>query len=441
MKPYPTIQGKNNLESLSDYLLGTIPLANKKDLKNGLLVIREKDDGMDKLNNEFRRVRTNLDNICNADTKVIMFTSLEHESGKTFIALNLAMTQSLAGKRIVLLDLDMRKATLSEMISNQEQQGLDSFINRSVQLRTIVKKNYFYNDFDIIPIGKKPTNNPSDFLMKNKERFKELIVSLRRDYDYVFLDSTPLNIVTDADIVNDCVDLTVFIVREGFTDLRKLSKLEKMAKRNNKQPQKLAMILNGSKMKELDEKKTGTFYIWVFLFAAGMLLAGYLFYPEINMFFSKRKPPVSQILVQVEEKEANEDTPNIAVAPGLDKTPEINDVLKPAEIQKNETSISMTEVTPTTSQRELEAVPVISSQSNLGSSKWLLVAGSFRIESNAKRFKKTLEEEGYTCEIVRSRNQMYYRVSIGSFDNLADAEAKRRDIQVNSNLELWIPRR
>ena len=128
MKPF--IRDENDLESLSAHipLLGNIPFVNKKDLRNGELLVR--DGSKDMINESFRTIRTDLLNKCDADMKVIMFTSLEQGTGKTFTALNLAksMVFLIPGKRIVLLDLDMRAARLSKMISNPHQ-GLSSFLN------------------------------------------------------------------------------------------------------------------------------------------------------------------------------------------------------------------------------------------------------------------------------------------------------------------------
>jgi len=101
------IQGKNDLEGLSVPLLGVIAHADSSYLENGqYLLVSE--TGRDMVNETFRIVRTSLDATCGKDKKVVMFTSFEPGCGKTFVALNLAMSFALAGKKIALVDVDMR---------------------------------------------------------------------------------------------------------------------------------------------------------------------------------------------------------------------------------------------------------------------------------------------------------------------------------------------
>jgi len=242
-----TIRGEQDLENLSVPLLGIISLAEPKDPKNKdqksvALLVSEK--GQDLLNETIRTVRTNLDTMCTPDKKVIMFTSFEPGPGKTFTALNLAMSMALAGKRIALLDMDMRTATLSRMISDPVQ-GMSLYLSGIIpEERFIIEENYFYNGFDVIPAGEIPPN-PTELLMS--DRFRGLIARLKKDYDYVFLDSTPLDVVTDATIVGKHADLTIFVVREGHTHRRKLRELKKIFEK--KQFKEIATILNGSKVK------------------------------------------------------------------------------------------------------------------------------------------------------------------------------------------------
>ena len=236
-----TIRGEKDLENLSVPLLGVIALADSKEQRGGALLVRDR--GTDMLNETFRMVRTHLDTISGADTKVIMFTSFEPGPGKTFIALNLAMSLALAGKRVALLDLDMRTATLSRMISNPAQ-GISFYLSGIIpEERFIIEENYFYNGFDVIPVGEIPPN-PTELLMT--ERFRGLIARLKRNYDYVFLDCTPLDVVADANIVGKQADLSVFVVREGYTNRRKLREIEKIHKKGLFKS--MATILNAAKL-------------------------------------------------------------------------------------------------------------------------------------------------------------------------------------------------
>ena len=248
------IRGKNDLEGLSVPLLGVIALANGESQKNGEYM-RVSETGRDMINETFRMVRTGMDFACGKDMKVVMFTSFEPGCGKTFIALNLAMSFALAGKKVALIDTDMRLATLSKISewppkSSEEtttdfgiRYYLDGGVSYTSLLQYHIRKNRYYKRFDIFPVGAIPLN-PTELLMC--DRFSKMLEHLRMKYDYVFLDCTPLDVLTDANIVSKLADLSVFIVREDFTDRRKLRELEKTYRKG--QFNNMAMILNGVKL-------------------------------------------------------------------------------------------------------------------------------------------------------------------------------------------------
>jgi len=240
-------------------------------------VVNEKDDNKDKLNKEFRSVCTKMINLCDEkNLKVIMFTSLEQESGKTFTALNLAKSITLVHKkRVVLLDLDMQKAKLSKMISDPPH-GLISYLNGSIYNEKIIIYYCFsngYKGFDVIPVGKELTDNPSDLLIQKKDRIKELIARLKLKYDYVFLDSKLIDYFAETDNIDNYADLTVFVLRENHTDRRRLGDLEIIYKK--KQYKKMAMILNRSKMKKNGIFDVSKILVLVLFIALGMLIIGY----------------------------------------------------------------------------------------------------------------------------------------------------------------------
>jgi len=227
------IRGKNDLEGLSVPLLGVIALAESEDQKNREYM-RVSEIGRDLINETFRMVRTNMDFTCGKNMKVILFTSFEPGCGKTFVALNLAMSFALTGKKIALVDADLRTATLSkvsELSDRDTNFGYCNYLNKNRTYAQLMqydmRRNRYYKGFDIFPVGAIPLS-PTELLMS--DQFKIMIEKLRNKYDYVFLDCTPLDIVTDATIVSKLADLSVFIVREDFTDRRKLRELEGLYK-------------------------------------------------------------------------------------------------------------------------------------------------------------------------------------------------------------------
>jgi capsular exopolysaccharide synthesis family protein len=228
--------------------LGTVPRdrqkrkKSKRDAVPSSLAVR--DNSRDPVSEAFRVIRSNMD-FMNAKNggSVIMVTSFNVGSGKSFVSLNLAMSFALTGKKVILLDLDLRKATLSSSLETNKT-GISSWLGGIVSsFDEWIIKEWLNPNLDILPAGKLPPN-PAELLLG--ARFGELIAALRERYDYVFLDTTPVNIVADASIVAGSADTTVFIVREGLLDRRMVPELEQMY-RSGKFPN-MAVLLNDSDM-------------------------------------------------------------------------------------------------------------------------------------------------------------------------------------------------
>ena len=199
-------------------------------------------------------------------------------------------------------------------------------------------------------------------------------------------------------------------------------------------------------------KRTGNsnlWVLWVLLVAAGLGVAGYYFYPNIDNFIanknSKGKP--ATIIAEPEVKPedtgvTDEDTTNSGVAQSLDEATDKRNALNPAGSQPTE--VARTPTTPTTSTPTTSSTPstpsrpVTQSQSSAGSGNWALVAGSFKVQANAESYQKTLQAEGYSTEIILAKNNLYW-VSIGSFNTLA--EAQRQANQVSAKRDVWIGRK
>jgi capsular exopolysaccharide synthesis family protein len=246
-----TIRDRNDLSALSVPLLGIVPEAREKG-KKGMLLVQE--NGRGAIDESFRIIRTNLEFNRMPDMKVVQFTSLEPGAGKTFMAVNLAMSFALAGKKVVLLDLDLRTATLSGIIEYPEI-GISNMLSKMVMdERFFIEKDYFYPGFDIIPAGPMPAN-PSELLMS--DHLKILIEKLKTVYDYVFIDCTPFDLVVDAAIVAKLADFSIFVVREKYADRRTLPELENIYRSDKLK--NVRIILNASKA-EMPSEKYNAYY-------------------------------------------------------------------------------------------------------------------------------------------------------------------------------------
>ena len=169
----------------------------------------------------FTVVRTNLAYMLHgieSKGKVLMTTSAIPESGKTFISANFSSClASLEGNRVLLIDADIRKASLSDALASYMTQrskgGLFSYLlGSSTDLSDLIVRIDASSPFDFLPAGVVPPN-PTELLLG--DRFSQLIEKVREMYDYILIDSVPFVNVADALITNRVADMTMVIVREG----------------------------------------------------------------------------------------------------------------------------------------------------------------------------------------------------------------------------------
>ena len=218
----------------------------KEDDKSAIVV---KPGRRDAVNEAFRVLRTNLDFMTGKDgsTKVIQVSSFNPGSGKTFITMNIAASYALAGAKVLIMDLDLRKGLLGKNLKLHNE-GLSMYLSGNVaDVHDITVK--VQDNMYVIPAGILPPN-PSELLMT--DRFRNLVSALRKEYDYIFLDCPPVDIVADTAIVARVSDLTIFVVRAGLLDKRALPLVAKIAE-DGVYP-RMSMILNCS---EIEHRRYG----------------------------------------------------------------------------------------------------------------------------------------------------------------------------------------
>ncbi|MDO4165052.1 MAG: polysaccharide biosynthesis tyrosine autokinase [Bacteroides sp.] len=244
------VRGRKDLEGMTIPFIGEIPFAFRK---KGRLFARKpkpqkcavvvKEKSRNFINEAFRVVRTNLEFVLGKEreSNVVMITSANSGSGKTFITFNLATSFAIKGKRVIAVDLDLRKATLSRYV-NKPKKGISNYLIGDVETyKEIICKPSEGANLDIIPVGIMPPN-PTELLFA--ERLEQLINGLRKEYDYVFIDCPPIEIVADATIINKQVDMTLFIVRAGLLDRSMLPDIERFY--TDKKYKSMVLLLNGT---------------------------------------------------------------------------------------------------------------------------------------------------------------------------------------------------
>ena len=191
----------------------------------------------------FRILRTNMGFMARKDTpqQVIILTSLNEGAGKTFIAKNLGMSLALAKKRVILIDMDIRRRTLSRKF-HLHKTGLTNYLaDTDLTTDDIIQHQ---DGFDIIAAGA-VAPNPAELLMD--KRLDELVGELRKRYDYIVADSVPVGVIADAAISNRIADLTLFVARAGRLDRRQLPDIELLYEENKLH--NMALVLNGADLR------------------------------------------------------------------------------------------------------------------------------------------------------------------------------------------------
>ena len=197
------------------------------------------------LNEAFRILRTNMHFMRKGENanQVITLTSFNESAGKTFIASNLARSLSNTQKRVLLIDIDIRKGTLSHSLGRKVK-GLTNYLaDSSISVQDILHKDFLPN-IDIIPAGT-IAPNPAELLMS--ERLDALVEQMRANYDYIIADSVPIGIIADGAISSRIADVTLFVVRSGRLDRRQLPDLEELYQ--EKRLKNMALVFNGSEVR------------------------------------------------------------------------------------------------------------------------------------------------------------------------------------------------
>ena len=176
---------------------------------------------------------------------VVSMTSYTPNSGKTFITANTALCLADARKKVIVVDADMRKRSLSGVFGlKRKVTGLSNFLyDKNVKLDDIIHKDV-KPGVDFVPAGPTPPN-PGELL--SRPRFDEFIKLLRERYEYILLDTVPVQQLADTLIINRAVETNIFILRSGQLDRRILPRLDELSKKQLLT--NMAIVFNGPKVR------------------------------------------------------------------------------------------------------------------------------------------------------------------------------------------------
>lgn len=190
---------------------------------------------------QFRTLRTNLAfYLTDPNQKTILLTSSMSGEGKSFIAINLATVLAVTGKRVVVMEMDLRKPNISVKLNNPGNAGFTNYIvcpelaPMDIVLPSGINDNLFFISSGPIP------PNPAETIIHH--RVMELMQTLRKQFDYVVIDAPPIGLVTDAQLLSKHADLTLYVVRIDYTYKTQLQLVDDLFS-SNKMGQ-LAVLLN-----------------------------------------------------------------------------------------------------------------------------------------------------------------------------------------------------
>lgn len=236
------VRGRRDLEDINIPFIGEIPFyKGSKKSSTGRIVV--KGGNRNVINEAFRIMRTNFEFMNDKDktSHVIITTSFNPGSGKTFLTMNLAAALAIRGAKVLVIDGDLRRAAASEYVPRTTK-GIGEFLSGGIKdVKEVITTVAGYDTLDIIPVGTPPPN-PTELL--NSHRFESLIAAMRQQYNYILIDCPPIDIVADTQIIEKYCDRTLFVIRAGLLNREMLNELQDIY--DNKRFKGLSMILNGT---------------------------------------------------------------------------------------------------------------------------------------------------------------------------------------------------
>lgn len=178
-----------------------------------------------------RLLRSKLQFIMNRPKdRLVLVTSTESGEGKTFVSVNLAVSISLTGKKVLLIGMDLRKPMLSAHFGITAQEGMSSYLSgMEDNYKKLIHSVPEFPHLSVLPGGIIPPN-PNELILS--DRFDQLIAELREMYEYIIIDSAPVGAVSDTFLINRVSNLTLYVCRANYSDKRNIEYLDRINREN-----------------------------------------------------------------------------------------------------------------------------------------------------------------------------------------------------------------
>lgn len=246
------IQTRGDVERLTKLpIIGDIPFT-PETTESAIVVHENRNELMEEV---FRSVRTNLQYMLQEGQKVILFTSTTSGEGKSFNAGNLACSFAFMGKKVVIVGLDIRKPGLNKVFQlSRKEAGISQYLSnpKHTDLLSLCQVSTISPNLYILPGGTIPPN-PTELVAR--QALDDAIQELKQHFDYVILDTAPIGMVTDTQLIARVADLSVYVCRSGYTAKSEFKLINEL-KQDGKLPHPCVLI-NGI---DMNKRETGSYY-------------------------------------------------------------------------------------------------------------------------------------------------------------------------------------
>jgi tyrosine-protein kinase Etk/Wzc len=203
----------------------------------------------------FRTIRTNLEFFeSKNEKKVIAITSTISGEGKTFVAINLGGILAYSGKKVIILDLDMRRPRIHKGFNSENDFGMSTFLSDRDVMKNVIRKSEL-KDLDFITAGPVPPN-PSELIINGK--LSIAIEELKESYDIIIIDNPPVGLVTDGITCLRMADYPIYIFRSEYSKKSFAANVNRIYKENK--IKNLAVILNSVDIEGTKYRRYGSGY-------------------------------------------------------------------------------------------------------------------------------------------------------------------------------------
>lgn len=246
------IQTRGDVEKITHLpIVGDIPLT--PEIAESAIVVRENRNEL--MEEVFRSVRTNIQYMLQDGQKVILFTSTTSGEGKSFNAGNLACSFAFMGKKVVIVGLDIRKPGLNKVFHlSHKEAGISQYLSapEHTDLLSLCQASTVSPNLYILPGGTIPPN-PTELVAR--QALDDAIQQLKQHFDYVILDTAPIGMVTDTQLIARVADLSVYVCRSNYTAKSEFKLINEL-QQDGKLPH-LCVLINGI---DMNKRETGSYY-------------------------------------------------------------------------------------------------------------------------------------------------------------------------------------